>query len=60
MSGQPSGASSGHSETWLPYNVTHPWARFKGGDARMIVQISWFAAAIGFVAKLFTTDIIAW
>jgi len=26
----------------------------------MIVQISWFAAAIGFVAKLFTTDVINW
>jgi len=26
----------------------------------MIVQISWFAAAIGIVAKLFTTDILSW
>jgi len=26
----------------------------------MIVQISWFAAAIGFVAKLFTTDTVTW
>jgi len=26
----------------------------------MIIQISWFAATIGFVAKLFTTDQIVW
>jgi len=26
----------------------------------MIVQISWFAAAIGFVAKLFMTDGLTW
>jgi len=26
----------------------------------MIVQISWFAAAIGFVAKLFMTDTQTW
>jgi hypothetical protein len=32
----------------------------EGGDARMIVQISWFAAAIGFVAKLFMTDSVSW
>jgi hypothetical protein len=32
----------------------------EGGDARMIVQISWFAAAIGFVAKLFMSDTLGW